>query len=531
MKKITVLLSFVFPALVFAQSVSINTDASAPHGSAILDIKSDSKGLLTPRLTTLQRTSIAGPATGLTVFDMDTYSYWMYRGDVNGGWAELLNSYDKHWNKTDIHVFNTNSGNVGIGTNTPASKLTINDINPVIGMMNNGLAVGHIQADGFDMKIGTHPDNPVGDIVFQPKGIDRVTITENGRLGIGLSAPTALLSINSGNNGSARMDFHENNVLKSYISSSAGNLTLGTDFNNAAGTIRFQTANNNRVTIDPSGQVGIGTVSPSSILTISSIDPKIQLKNGITDVGFMQLVNDDIKTGTNANNSTGSFIVSTKGTDRLAVTHNGNVGIGTVSPMYKFDVNGNSRFSGDMLLTGDLSSGNIEIAAGNLAPEIKMVRSGNITTTGLLAIDDDNHLKLSKNSNGGGIVIDANTTSGTKRFYASKANQFNFGTGLTPSGYMVSVEGKVIATDFTTLAIVNWPDYVFAEGYALKTLPEVKKFIQENKHLPNIPAAREIEKNGIPLGEMSKRLMEKVEELTLYVIQLQEQVDALKKIK
>ncbi|MBK8496456.1 MAG: hypothetical protein IPL50_16700 [Chitinophagaceae bacterium] len=197
MKKITVLLSFVFPAMLFAQSVSINTDASAPHSSAILDIKSDSKGLLTPRLTTLQRTSIAGPATGLTVFDMDTYSYWMYRGDINGGWAELLNSYDKHWNKTDIHVFNTNSGNVGIGTNTPASKLTINDINPVIGMLNNGLAVGHIQADGFDMKIGTHPDNPVGDIIFQPKGVDKVTITETGRMGIGTSVPTALLSINS----------------------------------------------------------------------------------------------------------------------------------------------------------------------------------------------------------------------------------------------------------------------------------------------------------------------------------------------
>ncbi|MBK8496455.1 MAG: hypothetical protein IPL50_16695 [Chitinophagaceae bacterium] len=98
------------------------------------------------------------------------------------------------------------------------------------------------------------------------------------------------------------MDFHEDSVIKSYIGSSAGNLTLGTDFNNAAGTIRFQTVNNNRMIIDPSGQVGIGTASPSSILTISSIDPKIQLKNNSTDVGFMQLVNDDIKMGTNANN-------------------------------------------------------------------------------------------------------------------------------------------------------------------------------------------------------------------------------------
>lgn len=524
-------MAIVFPAMVMAQSVSINTDASAPHQSAMLDIKSDSKGLLMPRLTTLQRTSIAGPATGLTVFDMDTYSYWMYRGDINGGWVELMNSIDKHWNKTGTHVFNANTGNIGIGTSTPASKLTINDINPVIGMLNNGMAVGHIQADGFDMKIGTHPDNPVGDIIFQPKGIDRITISESGKLGIGTSAPTALLSINSSNNGQARLDFHENNVIKSYINSSAGNLTLGTDFNNAAGTIRFQTGNNNRMTIDPSGQVGIGTSSPSSILTISSNDPKIQLKDGITDVGFVQLVNDDIKMGTNANNSTGSFIVSTKGVDRLAVTHNGNVGIGTLSSFYKLEVNGTSKFTDDMRLDGELYTKNIELSASNAAPQVKLIRSGNLITTGYLNIDDDNHLKLSKNFNGGGIIIDANTSSGTKRFYASKANQFNFGTGLTPVGYTVSVEGKVIATDFTTSAIANWPDYVFADNYELKPLAQVKKFISENKHLPNIPPAKEIEKGGVHLGDMSKRLMEKVEELTLYIINLQEQIDALKKNK
>ncbi|MBK8496454.1 MAG: hypothetical protein IPL50_16690 [Chitinophagaceae bacterium] len=59
----------------------------------------------------------------------------------------------------------------------------------------------------------------------------------------------------------------------------------------------------------------------------------------------------------------------------------------------------------------------------------------------------------------------------------------------------------------------------------------MKRFIHEKKHLPNIPAATEIEKNGIQLGDMSKRLMEKVEELTLYIIQLQEPVDELKKTK
>ncbi len=83
MKKLAVLISLIFPILVFAQRVAINTDASMPHGSAILDITSDSKGLTTPCMTTLQRTTIAGPAMDLTVFDTETFSYRIYHGDVN----------------------------------------------------------------------------------------------------------------------------------------------------------------------------------------------------------------------------------------------------------------------------------------------------------------------------------------------------------------------------------------------------------------------------------------------------------------
>lgn len=501
MKKITVLLSFVFPAMLFAQSVSINTDASAPHSSAILDIKSDSKGLLTPRLTTLQRTSIAGPATGLTVFDMDTYSYWMYRGDINGGWAELLNSYDKHWNKTDIHVFNTNSGNVGIGTNTPASKLTINDINPVIGMLNNGLAVGHIQADGFDMKIGTHPDNPVGDIIFQPKGVDKVTITETGRMGIGTSVPTALLSINSNNFNQARIDFYEDNIYKSYIGSSAGHLTLGTAFNNAAGTVRFQTGNVNRMTIDPSGQVGIGTGMPTSVLTVNApANTAINLQTLGTNKGFIKISDNDMILGPN---SLGAFRVSTNGINRMHVSNNGNVGIGTTEASSTFltiGENGNGRSGASFLGTinntewGNLfftaSGGTLNCYEGDLT-----IRAGGV---GLKFFED---------------------------------GDFAMGGTTKATNHRLSVHGKIIATELTALSIFNWPDYVFADDYKLKSLVEVKKFIAENKHLPNIPAATEIEKNGIQLGDMSKRLMEKVEELTLYIIQLQEQVDELKKTK
>ena len=63
-----------------------------------------------------------------------------------------------------------------------------------------------------------------------------------------------------------------------------------------------------------------------------------------------------------------------------------------------------------------------------------------------------------------------------------------------------------------------WPDYVFADEYELPTLQAVEASIKINKHLPNMPPAAEVAKNGFDLGDMNKRLLEKVEELTLYII-------------
>lgn len=72
-----------------------------------------------------------------------------------------------------------------------------------------------------------------------------------------------------------------------------------------------------------------------------------------------------------------------------------------------------------------------------------------------------------------------------------------------------------------------WPDYVFEKDYDLMPLSEVKAFVEENKHLPNIPAEAELVENGMKLGEMQALTMEKVEELTLYLIQMQERLDEL----
>jgi len=92
----------------------------------------------------------------------------------------------------------------------------------------------------------------------------------------------------------------------------------------------------------------------------------------------------------------------------------------------------------------------------------------------------------------------------------------------------ISSNGK-ITTKEVEVTLTGWPDYVFEKEYYLSPLSEVEKYISENKHLPGVSSAQDIEKNGVALGEMNKILMQKIEELTLYVIDLQKQVDELKK--
>lgn len=75
----------------------------------------------------------------------------------------------------------------------------------------------------------------------------------------------------------------------------------------------------------------------------------------------------------------------------------------------------------------------------------------------------------------------------------------------------------------------QWSDKVFDKTYKLMSLQEVSKFINENKHLPNVPSAQEVVKNGVSIDEMVSKLLEKVEELTLYTIQQQKEIEELRK--
>ena len=103
----------------------------------------------------------------------------------------------------------------------------------------------------------------------------------------------------------------------------------------------------------------------------------------------------------------------------------------------------------------------------------------------------------------------------------------NVGIGTTNPSYKLSVKGNIRSEEL--VVETGWADYVFEKSYNLKPLYEVEAFIQKNKHLEGIPSAKEIQANGLSVGAVQTRMMEKIEELTLYIIELKKELDSLKK--
>lgn len=103
----------------------------------------------------------------------------------------------------------------------------------------------------------------------------------------------------------------------------------------------------------------------------------------------------------------------------------------------------------------------------------------------------------------------------------------NIGIGTSnPGTYKLAVEGTIGArkVKVTTLA---WADFVFEDDYKLLTIPELEKYILLHKHLPDIPSAKEVNLDGIELGEMNKKLLQKIEEQALYIIELNKKLEGL----
>ena len=184
----------------------------------------------------------------------------------------------------------------------------------------------------------------------------------------------------------------------------------------------------------------------------------------------------------------------------------GPVGIGTTSPAATLQVWNGNHVPGEVGLQVSLATG------GGV----------DVTTALMNSMDDGNYIRfLHKASTwGAGDYIDANGVFNVK--YSG-----NVGIGTTNPQYSLSVNGTIQAKE--VLVNTGWADYVFQPDYRVRPLAEVAAFIKANHHLPDIPSETEIKDKGVSLGDMQTKLLAKIEELTLQMIQLDEKNRALAK--
>jgi hypothetical protein len=128
--------------------VSLNTTNAVADPSAILDVASTSKGVLVPRMSSVDRVAIISPAEGLLVYDNTTQSFWY---NSNAGWMQLNGGGGGggSWNVLGNDIYNNNTGNVGIGASTPSHKLTVNGN----ALISDGLGLGAGIPDLFSYKL------------------------------------------------------------------------------------------------------------------------------------------------------------------------------------------------------------------------------------------------------------------------------------------------------------------------------------------------------------------------------------------
>lgn len=488
---------------------------------------------------------------------------------VSGGIGGLTTNFIPRWNGSalvDGSLYD-NGSKIGLGTSSPGAFLHISKSGD---SDNPHLWIRDVNTDGYARIYLSSFTNMIGDeskwkilgrtsqtddnnefyiqqvrfINGSNVGYTRFYINSNGKTGIGTSAPTANLHVNSTPNVGDKFIVGPETGTPLFVVKALGqggfnvadpNARLHINADAGEDALRVQVGNITKLFVSSNGgvsvggattppvnglyvtgSIGLGTTSPQVKLHISGTDevlrldgtnPYMQFFSGAVAKSYIQSAGNDFKLGTVGTNSTGKVQITT-GSSVAMTLKSGKVGIGATSPSALLHLKGSNE-----VLRIEGTDAFIQFYDGTVAKSF-IWRTGN-----------DFKIGTSTGNSAGKLIF--GTAGGGDQVFIVPDGTVGIGTSAT-AGYKLAVDGKVVCEELKVKLSQNWPDYVFASEYKLPSLSEVEKSIQANKHLPGIPSAKEIHEDGINVGEMQKLMVQKIEELTLYVIDLQKQNDELK---
>lgn len=285
------------------------------------------------------------------------------------------------------------------------------------------------------------------------------------------------------------------------------------------------------------GAHGLASVSLGSN-TYTTRDYGITIGSGINETYPLRNNEKNILMGVNAIYPTLTITESLNdGKDYFDRT--GKVAIGATNPQAKLHIHSDSGEDAGIILEAD--NKNNDSAFIRFQDAYRYISVGTDNKMRINAGSNNLHLLANRyclnsestyleNNNNLGLQIVSPQKMGLQSGNITLTGKVGINTENTTSAYALAVDGGLITTKVYVQDVENWSDYVFDDTYKLMPLHELKKYIGDNKHLPEILSESEIVSQGYDLHEMQSAMMKKIEELTLYTLQQQEEIESLRKM-
>lgn len=483
MRNLFLLLSLLLSAKLFSQQ-NIGIGTKKPDNSAVLDISSNSQGVLVPRLLQEQRESIQQPAKGLLVYQTNEKAGFYFYDGVK--WDALVSGKEAQSVMADPNDW-TIDGN---SNTTTSSFLGTTNAQPLVLKTNNQERL-RLESTGA---VTINSDITINGI---PVGRGAGNISTNIRLGA-----SALLFNTSGLNnfafgpealrrnttGSQNQAIGNRALL--YNTTGGGNFALG-----------YEAMRSN--------QSGGVNVAIGAFALYSNLSTHRNVAIGYK-TSFFNTGENNIAMGQEAAYNIGNG------------NNNVSIGFQTGYGALQSVVANNNTFIGSG--AGYNTSGSNNVMAGYHAGYYetgsnKLYIANSNTANPLIKGEFDNKLLR---------INVGSTNSATQGYFAIGDFDASSPMPIAP-GYRLVVQDGII-TEKVKIALKTssfWADYVFDEKYELMKLNEVENYIKTEKHLPNVPSAQEVKENGIDIAYMNAKLLEKIEELTLYIINQEKRLKKL----